>query len=217
MYAHKYPTDAIICNHAYKFENLLAWCGRDSVITPWKMALPWRHNERDGVSNHQPHDCLLNRLFRRKSKKTSKLRVTGLCAQRPSKAENVSIWWRHHGMMDYVGAEIATAVTCTPYPFIDKVTERTAPDNHAVLHADTVNYVTILTVTVGSTYTMLSIPAHTHSITTLSADLHFCVIKDGNQVNIQILMYVLVAVVFYGLILTIALIGQRSKTSPNPT
>ena len=40
----------------------------------------WRHNGRDSVSNHQPHDCLLNRLFRRKSKKTSKLRVTGLCA-----------------------------------------------------------------------------------------------------------------------------------------
>ena len=33
----------------------------------------------DGVSNHQLHDCLLNRLFRRRSKKTSKLRVTGLC------------------------------------------------------------------------------------------------------------------------------------------
>ena len=32
-----------------------------------------------GVSNHQPHDCLLNRLFRHRSKKTSKLRVTGLC------------------------------------------------------------------------------------------------------------------------------------------
>ena len=43
-------------------------------------ALRWRHNGRDGVSNHQPHDCLLNRLFRRRSKKTSKLRVTGLCA-----------------------------------------------------------------------------------------------------------------------------------------
>ena len=42
--------------------------------------LQWRHNGRDSVSNHQPHDCLLNRLFRRKSKKTSKLRVTGLCA-----------------------------------------------------------------------------------------------------------------------------------------
>ena len=33
--------------------------------------LQWRHNERDGVSNHQPHDCLLNRLYRRRSKKTS--------------------------------------------------------------------------------------------------------------------------------------------------
>ena len=43
-------------------------------------SLLWRHNGHDGVSNHQPHDCLLNRLFRRRSKKTSKLRVTGLCA-----------------------------------------------------------------------------------------------------------------------------------------
>ena len=64
-------------------------------------------HERDGVSNHQPHDCLLNRLFRRRSKETSKLRFTGLCAgntpvagefptRRASNAENVSIWWRHH-------------------------------------------------------------------------------------------------------------------------
>ena len=42
-------------------------------------SLHWRHNDHDGVSNHQPHGCLLNRLFRRRSKKTSKLRVTGLC------------------------------------------------------------------------------------------------------------------------------------------
>ena len=42
-------------------------------------SLRWRHNDHDCVSNHQPYDCLLNRLFRRKSKKTSKLRVTGLC------------------------------------------------------------------------------------------------------------------------------------------
>ena len=33
-----------------------------------------------GASNHQPHDCLLNRLFGRRWKKTSKLRVTGRCA-----------------------------------------------------------------------------------------------------------------------------------------
>ena len=42
--------------------------------------LLWRHNGRDCVSNHQPHDCFLNRLFSSRSKKTSKLRVTGLCA-----------------------------------------------------------------------------------------------------------------------------------------
>ena len=66
------------------------------------------YNGCDGVSNHQPHHCLLNHSFRRRSKKTSKLRVTGLrvgnspmtgefLAQRASIAENVSIWWRHHG------------------------------------------------------------------------------------------------------------------------
>ena len=69
--------------------------------------LHWRHNVRDGISNHQPNDCLLNRLFRRRSKKTSKFRVTGLCegnspvtwefpAQRAINAESVSIRWRHH-------------------------------------------------------------------------------------------------------------------------
>ena len=42
-------------------------------------SLHWRHNGHDSVWNHQPHDCLLNCLFKRKSKKTSKLRVTGLC------------------------------------------------------------------------------------------------------------------------------------------
>ena len=42
--------------------------------------LQWRHNDHDSVSNHQLRGCLLNRLFRRRSKKTSKLRVTGLCA-----------------------------------------------------------------------------------------------------------------------------------------
>ena len=42
-----------------------------------KLSLRWCHNERYGVSNHQLHDCLLNRLFSRRSKKTSKFRVTG--------------------------------------------------------------------------------------------------------------------------------------------
>ena len=43
-------------------------------------ALQWRHNERDCVSNDRRLDCLFNRLFR--PKKTSKLRVTGLCLWR---------------------------------------------------------------------------------------------------------------------------------------
>ena len=77
--------------------------------------LQWRHNGDDSVSNHQPHDCLLNCLFRCRSKKTSKLRVTGLCvgnsplagefpAQMASYAENVSIWWRHHDKGQWRGA-----------------------------------------------------------------------------------------------------------------
>ena len=41
-------------------------------------ALHWRHNDHGGVSNHQPRGCLLNCLFRRRWKKTSKLCVTGL-------------------------------------------------------------------------------------------------------------------------------------------
>ena len=79
----------------------ISWC----VGCP--NTLLWRHNGRDGVSNHQPHEYLLNHSFMRRSKKTSKLRVTGLCAgtspetgefpaQMVSNAENVSIWWRHH-------------------------------------------------------------------------------------------------------------------------
>ena len=35
----------------------------------YPMPLQWRHNGRDGHSNHQPHHYLLNRLFRRKWKK----------------------------------------------------------------------------------------------------------------------------------------------------
>ena len=68
--------------------------------------LQWRHNVRDCVPHHQRLDCLFNR-FRRRSKKTSKLRVAGLCegdppvaggfsSQRANNAENASIWWRHH-------------------------------------------------------------------------------------------------------------------------
>ena len=77
-----------------------------NVAEYFRISLEWRHNGRDSVSNYQPHDCLLNRLFRRRSTKTSKLRVIGLCAgnspvtgefpaQMASNAEDASIQWRH--------------------------------------------------------------------------------------------------------------------------
>ena len=75
-------------------------------------ALHWRNTDRDGVSNHRRLDCLLNRLYGRRSKKTSTLRVTGLCEGNPSvtdvlpspsasNAKNVSLWRRHHGCALY--------------------------------------------------------------------------------------------------------------------
>ena len=91
------------------FINLLKWVFNASNTTTGLFIVPlqWRHNGRDGVSNHQPHDCFFNRSFRRRLKETSKLRVTGFCvehspgtvefpAQMASSAENVSILWRHH-------------------------------------------------------------------------------------------------------------------------
>ena len=62
--------------------NLTAY---SAAATPHKydrdMPLQWRNNRRDGVSNHRRDDCLLNRLFRCRSNKTSTFRVTGLCAR----------------------------------------------------------------------------------------------------------------------------------------
>ena len=91
--------------HSHVLEITLTSC----LFSHYMTSFQWRHNGRDSVSNHQPNDCLLNRLFRRRSKKTSKLRVTGLCAgkspgtgefpaQMASNAKNVSIWWRHYGI-----------------------------------------------------------------------------------------------------------------------
>ena len=109
---YQYSTYRINVIRNYKLEIstiqafMLLWLPVSMSLWP-PAPLQWRHNEHDGVSNHQPHDCLLNRLSRRRSKKTSKVRVTGLCAgnspvtgefpaERASNAENVSIWWRHH-------------------------------------------------------------------------------------------------------------------------
>ena len=62
--------------------------------------LQWRHNERDGISNHLRLDCLFNFCLgadQRKHQSSASL-VTGdrcIPSQRVSNAENVYIWWRH--------------------------------------------------------------------------------------------------------------------------
>ena len=92
-------------------------------------SLQWRHDERDGVSIHQRLDCLLYRLLRHRSKKTSKLQVTGLRAgnwpvtgefptQNASDVENVAIWWRHNAytVTSHRSVCVTTRPTSWPLP-----------------------------------------------------------------------------------------------------
>ena len=100
-------------------------------IQEWypRVATQWRHNGHDGVSNHEPHGRFLNRLFKAQIKETPKLHVTGLCAwnsavtgefpaQRDSYAEDVTMWWRYHGVFRH-GNHLVTSLvvfrntTCT--------------------------------------------------------------------------------------------------------
>ena len=98
-------------------------CCRNSLQTRWWKSMLWLYLVRIWHTKYMGHyndvmmsamasqinslTILYNRLFRRRSEKTSKLRVTGLCAGNPpvtgefpaqmaSNAENVSIWRRHH-------------------------------------------------------------------------------------------------------------------------
>ena len=107
-----FPFDGVIMK---KFRRSTRWSHKvfnslDLNYNVWynlKLLTTANSYEPEGVSNHQLHDCLLNRLFMHSSKKTSRLRVTGLCAgnspvtsehpaHRASNTENVFIWWRHH-------------------------------------------------------------------------------------------------------------------------
>ena len=83
-----------------QYVNLVCLLFRDGI------SLQRRHNGSDRVSNHQPHYCLLNRLFGRRSKKhhssASLAFVRGIHrspVNSPHKGQwlgDVSIWWRHH-------------------------------------------------------------------------------------------------------------------------
>ena len=120
-----YPTD-IITHWMYTFKQVYdTYCTDvsetdthlpDDVLPSYllweyriELAVQWRHNGHDSVSNHQPHDRLLNRLFRRRSKKMSNSAslafVRGI-HRRPvnsphkwpvTRKTSVSIGRRHHG------------------------------------------------------------------------------------------------------------------------
>ena len=73
----------------------------------WRVySLQWRHNDRNGVSNHWRLDCLPNRMSRRRSKKTSKLRGTGLCEGNSPVTGELST---------------QTAITAEMFPFDDAI------------------------------------------------------------------------------------------------
>ena len=114
-------------NEACKFNHIFdkplpkAWChvhelqsitlhGLQTSCATKQSTLQWRHNEDDGVSNHQPHDCLLNGLFKAQIKENIKAprhwpfcrKFTGnrwITRTMANNAENVSIEWRHHELI----------------------------------------------------------------------------------------------------------------------
>ena len=106
---------------------------KTEICTAQHRTLRWRHNDHDCVSNHQPHHCLLNCLFGRRSKKTWKLHVTGLCArnspgtgefpaQMVSNAENVSTWWRHHDILSTIPPPREWSMSCLLLSIWKKIT-----------------------------------------------------------------------------------------------
>ena len=111
----------VLCTYGYfvlvnYIKNVYIFYHTHCLALSWDILhhIPW-----NVLYQYRRCDCLLQRLFRRRSKKTSKLRVTGVCegnspatgefpAQRASNAEHVSIWLRHH-----------VAITSMDWKFVD--------------------------------------------------------------------------------------------------
>ena len=120
----------------HSIHNVTSNCKRLSLRVLRTISLHWRDNERGGISNHQPHDCLLNCLFTRRS--ISKFCVTGLCAgnspvtgefpaQKASNAENVSVWWRHHyehNKCEKLISVIKEAIATNNEPWLHRLSRR---------------------------------------------------------------------------------------------
>ena len=129
------------------------------------VSLRWRQNGHYSVLNHQSHLCLLNRLFGCRSKKTSKLRVTGLCAgnspgtgefpaQMASNAENVSIWWRHH-VLTWMGSGytlVPPLPICTIKPGLTIITKAWSRCKHSNRLAPSQSWILITNSNLGNEF-----------------------------------------------------------------
>ena len=117
-----------ICRH-HDDSSSYKWRGTryTACLASQVLALQWRHNERGGISNHRLFYCLLYRLFRRKSKKTSKLCSSALLAFRRKYFHSLTSSWdicRHHDSTSstlYMGRHLIYSMpgelaAATPYP-----------------------------------------------------------------------------------------------------
>ena len=101
----------------------------DGYWFPILLTLQWRHNGGDGVSNHQPHYCLLNCLFRRRSKKTSKL------------ASLAFVWGIHRWS---VNSPHKWPVTRKMFPFDDVIMEAKCQICYCYYYAITIGITIVL-------------------------------------------------------------------------
>ena len=69
---HKYMWHHHLIRYRHYWTVMRNFTGDTRPVFRIEVPLQWRHNECDGVSNHQPHDCLVNRLFKVQIKESIK-------------------------------------------------------------------------------------------------------------------------------------------------
>ena len=101
-------------HHRHYIYYICIRCSPKTACLVWLMALSlqWCHNERNGISNYQSLDCLLSHLFRRRPKKTSKLRITGLCEGNPP----VTSGFPYKGPVTWIVSPFEDVIICREQP-----------------------------------------------------------------------------------------------------
>ena len=105
--------------------GLVMPCGISELGDHPFRSLHWRHNDHDGVSNHQPHGCTQSFIQTQIKENIKAPRHWPLCgefnrtgefpAQRASYTENVFIWRRHH-VMSYRNTSASVQVKAWRWP-----------------------------------------------------------------------------------------------------